>query len=297
MDLSLAISVIVAASAQHIGSFVGGKQRMSGAASTRAILCIYTAPISTPSQPTCYNRCHPERTLLYQTVAAHYKSWLDLARACQFDGQGDHHSPKPYVRKAFEKYLEYGIFAHGFARPRCEECGHDFLVTFSCKGRGVCPSCNTRRMAETASHLTDHVSHPATGVHADALTRVQARLRKRILRVFVGRGQLEDFEAREMQVYKHSGFSVHTRVCIAAHDRAGLERLLWCCARPPFALDRLRKAGSELVYRCAKQHSEPGHNKRSTQVDEITLTPLELIDRQARQVDRIFARSHQQCDG
>ena len=73
-----------------------------------------------------------------------------------------------------------------------------------------------------------------------------------------------------------------TSVCIAAHDRAGLERLLRYCARPPFACARLRKAGSELVYRCAKQHSEPGsnpHNKRGAKVDEITLTPLELIDR------------------
>jgi hypothetical protein len=69
----------------------------------------------------------------------------------------DHHSPKPYVRKAFAKYLECGIFAHGFARARCDDCGHDFLVAFSCKGRGVCPSCTTRRMAETAAHLTDHV--------------------------------------------------------------------------------------------------------------------------------------------
>ena len=44
-----------------------------------------------------------------------------------------------------------------FARARCGDCGHDFLVAFSCKGRGVCPSCNARRMAETAAHLTDHV--------------------------------------------------------------------------------------------------------------------------------------------
>ncbi len=43
------------------------------------------------------------------------------------------------------------------ARARCDDCGHDFLVAFSCKGRGVCPSCNTRRMAEAAAHLTDHV--------------------------------------------------------------------------------------------------------------------------------------------
>jgi hypothetical protein len=80
-----------------------------------------------------------------------------LASAGQFDGQGDHHSPRPYVRQAFRKYLECGIFAHGFARAWCDDCGHDYFVAYSCKGRGVCPSCNTRRMVETAAHLCDHV--------------------------------------------------------------------------------------------------------------------------------------------
>jgi len=37
------------------------------------------------------------------------------------------------------------------------DCGHDNFIAFSCKGRGVCPSCNTRRMVETAAHLGDHV--------------------------------------------------------------------------------------------------------------------------------------------
>jgi hypothetical protein len=313
----------------------------------------------TPSRPKCYNPRHPERTLLYQTVAEHYQTWLQLASAGQFDGQGDHHSPKPYVRQAFAKYLECGIFAHGFVRARCGDCGHDFLVAFSCKGRGVCPSCTTRRMAQTAAHLTDHVIprlpvrqwvlsvpkrlryfmqrdsavlsmvlriflrvieqtlranspgaanadraalhigaiafihrfgsslnehvhfhvcvvdgvfeevagegdaddeahaqarstsfifHPATGVDADAVDEAQASLRRRILRAFVGRGLLEGFEAKEMLAYRHSGFSVDTSVCIAAQDRAGLERLLRYCARPPFAMERLRKAGRELLY-------------------------------------------------
>jgi hypothetical protein len=34
---------------------------------------------------------------------------------------------------------------------------HERLLAFSFKDRGVCPSCNTRRMAEVAAHLTDHV--------------------------------------------------------------------------------------------------------------------------------------------
>jgi len=38
-----------------------------------------------------------------------------------------------------------------------------------------------------------------------------------------------------MLAYLYSGFSVDTSVCTAAHDRAGLERLLGYCARPPFA--------------------------------------------------------------
>ena len=109
------------------------------------------------SRPKIYNPRHPERTLLYHTVAGHYESWLALASAAQFDGQGDCRTPKPYVRKAFGKYLECGIFAHGFARARCADCAHNYFVAFSCKGRGVCPSCNTRRMVETAAHLTDHV--------------------------------------------------------------------------------------------------------------------------------------------
>jgi hypothetical protein len=56
------------------------------------------------TQPKLYNPRHPERTLLYQTVCEHYETWLDLASAGQFDGQGDHYTPKPYVRKAFAKY-------------------------------------------------------------------------------------------------------------------------------------------------------------------------------------------------
>ena len=44
-------------------------------------------------------------------------------------------------------------------------------------------------------------------------------------------------------------------------------------------MDRLRKEGNDLVYRCAKQRSEPTSDKRGAKADELTLTPLELIDR------------------
>jgi len=76
-------------------------------------------------KPKLYNPRHPERSLLYRTIAEHFETWHELASAGQFDGQGDHHTPKAFVRQAFRKYLECGIFAHGFARARCDDCGHD----------------------------------------------------------------------------------------------------------------------------------------------------------------------------
>jgi hypothetical protein len=115
------------------------------------------------------------------------------------------------------------------------------------------------------------IFHPASGVDEIAVAQVQADLRRRIL--------LESFEAKEMLGYQHSGFSVDAGVCIEAHNRAALERLLRYCARPPFAMERLRKEGAALVYRCAKQRSEPASDKRGAKVDELTLTPLELIER------------------
>jgi hypothetical protein len=82
----------------------------------------------------------------------------------------------------------------------------------------------------TRTTATRVMFHPATGIASKAVAQAQASLRRRILRAFVGRGLLEGFEAQEMLGYKHSGFSVDSSVRIAAQDRAGLERLLRCCA-------------------------------------------------------------------
>ncbi len=66
-------------------------------------------------------------------------------------------------------------------------------------------------------------------------------------------------DAKDTLAYQHSGFSVDAGVCIEVYDRAALERLLRYCARPPFAMERLRKEGIDLVYRCIKQRSDPTH--------------------------------------
>jgi hypothetical protein len=102
--------------------------------------------------PAAYRRRSPADSPLYRAVQDHLETFLAL---CRDDWEDERVSP--HAERELRRYLECGILAYGFARARCGECGHDFLVAFSCKGRGVCPSCNTRRMAETAAHLVDHV--------------------------------------------------------------------------------------------------------------------------------------------
>ena len=41
-----------------------------------------------------YNPRHPERTLMYQTTAEHFETWLELAGAGQ---SGDHQTAKPFA--------------------------------------------------------------------------------------------------------------------------------------------------------------------------------------------------------
>ena len=96
----------------------------------------------------------------------------------------------------------------------------------------------------------------ATGLDANAIADVQAGVRRRLLRVVVRRGLLPRDDARAMGLWQHGGgFSVDGSVRIEAADRAGRERLLRYCARPPFALHRLRERG--------RDHELPRRDRRS----------------------------------
>jgi Transposase zinc-binding domain/Putative transposase len=103
--------------------------------------------------PPGYTQHRPEQTLLYQLVEQHYPVFLAVREAAG--------RPLPgYVQQEFEKYLKCGRLEHGFLRVRCESCHAEKLVAFSCKGRGFCPSCGARRMAEGAALLADEVLPP-----------------------------------------------------------------------------------------------------------------------------------------
>jgi Putative transposase/Transposase zinc-binding domain len=101
------------------------------------------APAYAPRKPT--------ETVLHQLVRANLESFIAYARA-NYDGG----LPR-YVEQEFRAYVKCGDFSEGFSRVRCDACGHDLLVAFSCHGRSICPSCCGRRMASVAAFLVDRV--------------------------------------------------------------------------------------------------------------------------------------------
>jgi hypothetical protein len=106
-----------------------------------------TAPL-----PSGYYRRQPEQTPLYQLVLGELETFRREVAAL-----GDGNGLPGFVWREFERYLDCGILARGFARVRCARCRDELLVGFSCKGRGLCPSCGARRMHDTAAHLVERV--------------------------------------------------------------------------------------------------------------------------------------------
>ena len=99
-----------------------------------------------------YRRHEPETTLLYQVLAREWETW-------NAERQADTgRTPLPaFVGREMDAYFRCGILDHGFTILSCDDCDQKLPVAYSCKRRGVCPSCCAKRMSEIAVHLVDNV--------------------------------------------------------------------------------------------------------------------------------------------
>ena len=105
---------------------------------------------SSPSKSFSYRRRQPEETVLYKTLAANVETFIA-------DRKSEGKPVPDRVAKELRDYLKCGILQYGFVRVFCPECPFEMPVGYSCKGRGFCPSCFGKRMAETVTHLVDEV--------------------------------------------------------------------------------------------------------------------------------------------
>ena len=119
-----------------------------------------------------YRRRSPERSELYRVV---YHARDELERVWEPRFQAEYGGFRRAVGQTLDSYLNCGLLIHGAARVYCTGCQHSQLVAFSCKKRGVCPSCASKRAVKFAEHLYDEVLESVP--HRHVVFSVPKRLR------------------------------------------------------------------------------------------------------------------------
>jgi hypothetical protein len=79
------------------------------------------------------------------------------------------------VLNVIYRYLECGDLHCGFAQVRCNHCGNEYLLAFSCKRRYFCPSCHQKRVVAFCEHLVGQVLKKVT--HRQVVFSIPKRLR------------------------------------------------------------------------------------------------------------------------
>jgi hypothetical protein len=101
-----------------------------------------------------YRPRNPQASGYYQCVQNHFEELDQL--------WDDRYAPhfgfwRPHVMDVVHRYLDCGDLHCGFARVKCTECGHEYLLAFSCKRRHFCPSCHQKRVVEYGEWLLTNV--------------------------------------------------------------------------------------------------------------------------------------------
>ncbi len=101
-----------------------------------------------------YRQRDPQSTPYYQCIEDHFETFEQVYED-RFERQYGFY--RPYVKQVIYRYLDCGILHNGFARVRCQDCGHEYLLAFSCKRRHFCPSCHQKRVVEFGEWLCQEV--------------------------------------------------------------------------------------------------------------------------------------------
>jgi hypothetical protein len=107
-----------------------------------------------PDGSPIYRPRKPQESQYYQCVEDHFET-LEQVYDERFEKQYGFF--RPYVKQVVYRYLDCGILHNGFARVKCEDCNHEYLLAFSCKRRHFCPSCHQKRVIEFGEWLCEEV--------------------------------------------------------------------------------------------------------------------------------------------
>ena len=80
-----------------------------------------------------YQPRHPQDTDYYHCVEDYFETFVH-----EYDDRFSRQYGfwRPYVEQVIYRYLDCGDLHNGFARVRCEDCGHEYLLAFVLKRSG-----------------------------------------------------------------------------------------------------------------------------------------------------------------
>ena len=125
--------------------------------------------------PTARGACKPRRpqpSPLFRVVSDHLQRLQTV-----YDERlaGEYGPWRPVVAQVADRFLACGMLDHGFARIRCDDCAHAYLLAFSCKRRYFCPGCHARRLARWTQWLETTLLAPVP--HRQVVRTIPRRLR------------------------------------------------------------------------------------------------------------------------
>ena len=104
-----------------------------------------------------YRRRKPQETSLWKLLDYHF---LEFEECYENLFQQQYGFYRPVISHVVRKYLECGDLREGFARIKCPDCHHEYILAFSCRGRWFCPSCHAKKVVQFGHHLKETVLYP-----------------------------------------------------------------------------------------------------------------------------------------
>ncbi|MGK2944322.1 MAG: IS91 family transposase, partial [Desulfuromonadales bacterium] len=101
-----------------------------------------------------YRPRQPSQSTLWKLLDMHYATFEQDYEQKFRKGYGYR---RAVVDDVVRDYLKCGDLREGFARVRCPDCCHEYLLSFSCKGRWFCPSCHAKKVLQFGDLLSSNI--------------------------------------------------------------------------------------------------------------------------------------------
>ena len=97
-----------------------------------------------------YRPRRPKESPLWQCLCAQFDTFLDVYEERYQPRYG---FLRPIIPEVVDKFLSCADLKQGFARIRCENCKHEFILPYSCRQRYFCPSCHQKSKIPAAKRV------------------------------------------------------------------------------------------------------------------------------------------------